>query len=316
MRFTTYGFAAAGLTAAVLAVGVVPAHAAEAIPPLSQQPSLSASQATTSTSVFVDTVHAGDSAIVGSVDGEASKVTLEGVEGARLGAAVAQDGSFEVSLAPFASRLRPMQSVTVNAFDSSGNKVGASTVLVEFKAPAPVPERDLIVDRVTTDSKNVTGSATPGTSVLLEGLDGARLGAIVTSDGKYSIGVAGRGLSVGQALKVVNIDSRTQQPLGKQAEVVVAAGSSGESDGSEAGGIEVDPFHLGQVTLTGTAPADSVHVAVEVFGTSEFGTLDASGTFSVSLGRLAYMLFPGGKISVWAINAEGIVTETEVTISH
>lgn len=310
LKILTQSLAAAGLTAAVLTVGVIPAQAATIPAPVSH----TAAPSTTAVSVSVDVVRAGDNTITGHVIGDATTVSIEGIlPGRPFTAPVAADGSFSIDIATFASRIRPMQTLMAFALDVDGIKIAQKQFLVEFKAPpqTPTPERDLLVDRVSTDSKTITGTATPGTTVLLDGISGARPGAMVTKDGKYSISIASFALTAGQTLTAVNVDSSTLQPLGKQKEIVVV----GSPDDSESSGeLTVDPLHLGMMTLTGTAPADAIHVAVDIFGTSEFGTLDAAGNYSIPLARVAYMLRPGVKISVWSMNAEGLITETAVTV--
>ncbi|WAA67964.1 Ig-like domain-containing protein [Microbacterium oxydans] len=310
----TKGLAAASLTAAVLAAGIVPAQAATTQLPTENAPT--AAQNAFST-ISVDTVHAGDRYITGKVTGDARTVRVLGViPGRGLDGTVEADGSFRVDLSPFASRIYPMQRLNTIALDASGRMIGSSVFIVEFGEPdAPAPERDLLVGTVTSDSTRISGSATPGTSVVIDGIPGARPGAVVTKDGNYTIDVGRYTLTAGQELTAVNVNASTLEPLGKQVTFTVGAGS--ETPAPEpSGDIEANPFRMGQYVVTGTAPAGSTSVAVEILGTTQFGTIDETGKFSVPVGSLIYMLRPGVTISVWASDADGNSVETEITVSR
>lgn len=311
MKIIKHCVAVVGITAVALAASVGPAQAAT-VPPSTNI----ALSTTAAAEVSVDTVYAGDSAITGHVTGPATSVSIVGIlPGRGVEGLVAADGSFRVEMGPFANHLRPMQTLTINLYDKAGIKIGSSSILVEFKSQPenPAPERDLLVDKVTVDSTAITGTATGGTTVLIEGITNARPGAIVTKDGKYSVNVAGHNLEAGKTLTAVNVDSRTLQPLGKQTTFIVGVGA-GEPGTPSA--LHVDPIRLGQTAVTGLVPSDFIHVAVEIHGTTEFGTIDSSGNFSIPMGRLSYALYPGLKASVWAMNKAGEIIEAEVTITR
>lgn len=314
MRILTQGLAAATLTAAVLAVGVVPAQAATTT--FASEKTVTAAANAVST-ISIDTVHAGDRYITGKVNGDAKSVRIIGVvPGRGIEGTVEADGSFRVDLSPFASRIYPMQRLNANALDASGRLVGVSNFIVEFGEPdAPAPERDLLVGTVTADSTRISGTATPGTSVVIDGIPGARPGAIVTKDGKYTIDVSRYTLTAGQELTAVNVNASTLEPLGKQVTFTVGAGAETPTP-EPSGEIQADPFRMGQYVVTGTAPAGSTSVAIEIFGTTQFGTIDENGKFSVPVGSLVYMLRPGVTITVWASDADENSVETEITVSR
>ena len=310
MRTLTKSIAAAGLTATLLAAGGLSAQAATS--PMNH---VSAPQSASET-INVNTVHAGDRYVTGNATGDAARVSIIGaIPGRGIDGAVAADGSFSVDLAPFQSRIYPMQRLSVNALNSTGTLIGSSNFIVDFKAPeAPKPQQDLLIDSTTTKSTQITGTATPGSTVLIEGIVDARPGAFVTSNGKFSVHVANYTLTANQKLTAVNVDSGTLQPLGKQTAFTVG---TVEEEPTHPSSLQIDPFHPGQQVLTGVVPSGSLEVAIEVYdGTTKFGTIDENGRFSIPLEGLAYTLRPGFSFTVWVIDANGNVTETTKTIGR
>ncbi|MFZ4896319.1 hypothetical protein ACL9RL_17890 [Plantibacter sp. Mn2098] len=186
------------------------------------------------------------------------------------------------------------------------------------------------VDWFRSRDKVVTGHATPGAAtVRISGLalrPGAYREGVVAADGSFTVDLApfasraiplstltatavgADGSIGGTANFVVQLSAKPAAA----ASSVKPAGLIGSTVSQHVSqhvttGVEVDAIAAGSGVITGSVPAGTQDVAVDVFGSTIFGEVEEDGAFSIDLGEYAAYSVVGVTFEVWAAAADGSI---------
>lgn len=180
------------------------------------------------------------------------------------------------------------------------------------------------VDWFKTRDKVVTGIAGPGTAtVRISGLalaPGAYREGVVNPDGSFTVNLAPF------ASRAIPLSTLTATAVGADgtiggsvnftvnlgAKPAASAASTVSSVSQKAvTGVQADAIRVGATAVTGDVPVGSQEVAVDVFGSTVFGEIDADGSFDIDLGDYAAYSVVGVTFEVWATAADGSVLPSQ-----
>ncbi|WP_187976374.1 hypothetical protein [Mycetocola sp. JXN-3] len=232
----------------------------------------------------------------------------------------------------------PIITTSLTALAIAASAIIPTGAALDAPAPAPTSQAQAItapagiasVDWFAARDKVVTGHATPGTkAVRITGLalaPGAYKEGTVAADGSFSVNLApfasraiplstltatavgADGSLGGTASFLVNIGARpaAAAALGTPAGVKPSTvASTVASTRVAAANLRVNPIHAGDSTVSGRVSAGTTEVAVDIFGSTVFGDVEADGSFSIDLDDYAAYTLVGVTFEVWGSTADG-----------
>ncbi|MCD8900978.1 LPXTG cell wall anchor domain-containing protein [Staphylococcus gallinarum] len=132
-----------------------------------------------------------------------STVKVELPDGTELTAIADDQGNYTIDL-PSNKKFNGGESIKITSTDASGNKSGETVIDVKDTTPPVAPT----VSEVTSESKQVTGTGEPGSTVKVELPDGTELIGVADDQGNYTIDLsANKKLNGGESIKVTSTDA-------------------------------------------------------------------------------------------------------------
>ena len=216
-----------------------------------------------------------------------------------------EEGAFSAPI-PEGVDLVGGETLTVTAADAAGNSSDPATVnVVDATAPGTPT-----VDRVTTDSTVVTGTAEPNSNITVTLPNGQTIAGTTNADGVYSASVpAGVDLIGNETITVVASDAAGNES-GPATTVVVDL-----LDETPPAAPDVDEVTSEDTEITGTAEPNSTIAVTFPTGEISEGVTNAGGAFTVALPE-EVDLVGGEELSVVATDvADNDSDSTTVTVA-
>ncbi|MEB7039869.1 Ig-like domain-containing protein, partial [Staphylococcus gallinarum] len=213
--------------------------------------------------------------------------------------AVANDQGIYVIALPNGWILDGGEDVNVYAIDASGN-VSLPTYIRVLDVTAP---EEPIVNPITSESTQITGTTEPGATIKVELPDGTELSAIADDQGDYTIIVddANR-FRGGEKVKITATDD-----AGNKSEVIVID----VKDTTPPLVPTVSPFTSQDTLISGTAEPDSIVKVLLPDGTELTATANLQGNYLIDIPN--NQKFQGGeKIKLTATDQSGNTSLVEI----
>ena len=204
---------------------------------------------------------------------------------------VDEDGNWTVEV-PDDVTLRPGDKIEV--VQTEDDKYPSDPVIVEVEQdPEPEKSESPEVDPVTEGDKEITGTGTPGSEIIVTFPDGSTETGIVDDDGNWTVEIPGDvTLEPGDEIKVVQVE----EGKGPSDPVVVEVGEK-DADPEKSGKPAVNPVTEGDKEITGTGEPGSEITVTFPDGSTETTIVDDDGNWTVEVpGDVT--LEPGDEIEV------------------
>ncbi|MEB6243726.1 Ig-like domain-containing protein, partial [Staphylococcus gallinarum] len=243
---------------------------------------------------IVNPINSESTNIVGRAEPKTT-VKVELPDGTNLMAKVDSNGNYTIDI-PRINKFQGGENIKVSSIDDAGNKSQAITINVKDATPPTIP----IIDEVTSESTQVSGTSEPGSTIKLVLPDGTELSNVTDDQGNYVIDLTNVLFNGGEELNVTSTDI-----TGNRSEILKLT----VKDVTAPEAPSVNPVTSENMSVTGISEPGSIVKVVLPNGSELTGVANNQGEYTIDLSQIK--LTANDKLKVTATDAVG--NKSEVT---